>query len=239
MRRDKIYSLIDGNVETSKFSPIYDYFMMVVIIVSLVPLAFKAKTKVFDVIDLVTVSIFIIDYILRFITADKHLKKGAISFLLYPITPMAIVDLISILPSISVLSSGFKIFKLFRLFRTFRVFKAFKMFRYSKSVFRIINVVKKQKTALTAVLTFAVGYILIASLIVFNVEPDTFNNFFDAIYWATVSLTTVGYGDIYPVSAAGRIVTMASSFIGVAIVALPSGILTAGYMQELEDDQED
>ncbi|MBE6828181.1 MAG: ion transporter [Ruminococcaceae bacterium] len=239
MKRDKIYSLIDGDVGTNKLSPVYDYFMMVIIIISLIPLAFKTKTIAFDIIDAVTVTVFIIDYILRFITADKHLEKGALSFLLYPITPLAIVDLISILPSLSILSSGFRIFKLFRLFRTFRVFKAFKMLRYSKSVIIILNVIKKQKTALIAVLSFAIGYILIASLVVFNVEPDTFNSFFDAIYWATVSLTTVGYGDIYPISSAGRIVTMVSSFIGIAIVALPSGILTAGYMNEIKNSDDE
>lgn len=68
---------------------------------------------------------------------------------------------------------------------------------------------------------------------IFNIEPQSFRNFFDAIYWATVSLTTVGYGDIYPVTDAGRIITMISSFIGIAIVALPAGIITAGYMNEI------
>jgi len=238
MVRNKIYSLIDGDAETNKWSPIYDYFMMIVIIISLIPLAFKTKSTVFDIIDIITVTIFIIDYIARFITADKYLKKGLLSFLIYPITPLAIIDLISILPSLTILSSGFRILKIFRLFRTFRVFKAFKMFRYSKSVIIIMNVIKKQKTALLAVLSFAVGYILIASLVVFNVEPETFNNFFDALYWATVSLTTVGYGDIYPISSAGRIVTMVSSFIGIAIVALPSGILTAGYMDEIKNNND-
>ena len=75
-------------------------------------------------------------------------------------------------------------------------------------------------------------------MIVFNVEPDTFSNFFDAVYWACVSLTTVGYGDIYPVSTAGRIFTMLSSIVGIAIVALPSGIITAGYMDALRDQQD-
>ena len=79
----------------------------------------------------------------------------------------------------------------------------------------------------------AFGYILIAALVIFNVEPQTFDNFFEAIYWACVSLTTMGYGDIYPVTAAGRLVTMVSSFVGIAIVALPSGIITAGYMDEI------
>ena len=64
-------------------------------------------------------------------------------------------------------------------------------------------------------------------------EPDSFDTFFDAVYWATVSLTTVGYGDIYPVTGIGRVVTMLSSIFGIAIIAMPSGIITAGFMEEL------
>lgn len=78
-------------------------------------------------------------------------------------------------------------------------------------------------------------YVIISALIVFNVEPDTFGTFFDAIYWACVSLTTVGYGDIYPVTVVGRLVAMISSIFGISIVALPSGIITAGYMDQLKE----
>ena len=73
----------------------------------------------------------------------------------------------------------------------------------------------------------------ISALIIISVEPDTFNSFFDAIYWATVSLTTVGYGDIYATSMTGKVITMVSSVFGIAIVALPAGIITAGYMDEI------
>ena len=79
----------------------------------------------------------------------------------------------------------------------------------------------------------AAAYVMISALVIFNAEPDTFDTFFDAIYWATVSLTTMGYGDIYPVTTIGRIVTMVSSVFGIAIIALPSGIITAGLMEEI------
>lgn len=88
-----------------------------------------------------------------------------------------------------------------------------------------------------AVLYLAIGYIFVCTLIIFNVEPDSFNTFFDAIYWATISLTTVGYGDIYPITTLERIITMVSSFMGIAIVALPASIITAGYMKEIESDK--
>lgn len=83
----------------------------------------------------------------------------------------------------------------------------------------------------------AVGYIIVSALIIYNVEGDSFATFFDAIYWATVSLTTVGYGDIYPVTTAGRIITMISSMFGIAIVALPAGIITAGYLDALNEEK--
>lgn len=84
----------------------------------------------------------------------------------------------------------------------------------------------------------AIGYIFLTSLILFNVEPDTFDSFFDAIYWACVSLTTVGYGDLYPVSAAGRVIAMISSLVGIAIIALPAGIITGGYIDVMREEKE-
>ena len=174
---------------------------------------------------------------LRWITADyKYDKKSVVSFVRYPFGIFAIIDIVSILPSISVLNSGFKLLRIFRMARAFRVFRAFKMFRYSKSVKIIASVFKKSKESLIAVGTLAIAYIVISALIVFNVEPESFNNFFDAIYWATVSLTTVGYGDIYPITTIGRIVTMVSSVFGIAIVALPAGIITAGDMNEIDKE---
>ena len=155
----------------------------------------------------------------------------------YPFTPWAIIDLVSILPAINVLNNGFKLFRLFRIIRTLRVFRVFKALRYSKSIIVIVDVIKRSKDALYAVCTFAVAYTIITALIIFNVEGDTFTTFFDAIYWATVSLTTVGYGDIYPVTTAGKIITMISSIFGIAIVALPAGIITAGYMDAINESK--
>lgn len=238
--RERIYQIIEKSEGEDKISTAYDTFMMVMIILSLVPLAFKSDNIVFFIIDKVAMVVFIIDYLLRWMTADfKFGKKSVWSFVRYPFSFMAIIDLLSILPSMSIINSGFKALRVLRMIRAFRVFRMFKAFRYSSS-FRIIgNVVKKSKKSLIAVGVLAAGYIVLSALIVFNVEPDSFVTFFDAIYWATVSLTTVGYGDIYPVSTLGRIVTMVSSIFGIAVVALPAGIVTAGYMSEIEKEKKD
>lgn len=238
--RQKIYSIINPNDNNNnKISSVYDFIMMATIIISIIPLAFKETNLLFQWIDYVTVAIFIIDYILRLLVADYKLNKSVTSFFIYPITPMAIIDLISILPSLTVLNSGFKLLKLFRLLRTLKVLRAFKFLRYSKSFEIISNVFKKQKRILSAVATMAIAYVLISALVIYNVEPESFNTFFDAIYWATISLTTVGYGDIYPITTIGRIVTMISSVFGIAIIALPSGVITAGYLAEVNKDNEE
>ena len=237
--RKRLFEIIETSQGNDILSSFYDYMMIAVIITSLVPLAFKQTTPIFVVIEKVTVFIFIVDYLLRLLTADYKLKKGWLSFIIYPFTIMALIDLLCILPSFTSLAPGFKLFKVLRLLRAFRVLRAAKMLRYSKSVLLITDVMKEQKSPLIAVCVLAISYILISALVIFNVEPDTFGNFFDAIYWATVSLTTVGYGDIYPVSEAGRVITMISSFFGIAVIALPAGIITAGFMDKLHEKQEE
>lgn len=238
--RKRLFEIIEASKEGDVASSVYDSIILVTVITSLVPLAFKDQAAAFYIIDKISVTIFIIDYLLRWCTADyKFSKRGLIPFIKYPFTFMAIVDMISILPSITLMSSAFKVFRVFRMlkvmrvFRTLRVFRVFKAARYSRSMDIIANVIMNSKEALAAVGTLAVLYVLISALIVFNIEPDTFGNFFEAIYWATVSLTTVGYGDIYPVTSTGKFVAMLSSVFGIAVVALPSGIITAGYLEEL------
>lgn len=237
MSRKRIFEIIEKSEGDDLLSHIYDISMIIVIVVSLIPLAFKHESTFLKTTDRITVTVFIVDYFLRWITADyRFKKKGLSSFIKYPFSGMAIIDLLSILPSLSLLNNGFKLLRVLRMIRAMRVFRVFKAMRYSKSFEIIGNVMHSSKDSLMAVCALAGGYVLISALIIFNVEPDSFNSFFDAIYWATVSLTTVGYGDIYPISTMGRIITMVSSVFGIAIVALPAGIITAGYMNELNKD---
>lgn len=215
----------------------YGIFMIACIVISIVPMAFKSEPLMFTVLDYCTAAVFLFDYIARWVTADFGFSGLRNPFWKYPIQPIAVIDLLSILPSVRILNDGFRLLKLFRLMRTLKVMRAFKLVRYSKNLQIILNVFRKQRDALLAVLWLAAAYILVSALVVFNVEPDTFSDFFEAIYWATVSLTTMGYGDIYPVSPAGRVVTMLSSLFGIAIIALPAGIVTAGYMEEITKEE--
>jgi voltage-gated potassium channel len=243
MNRTRLFEIIEKGKQSDKWSIVYDCFMFVTIAASLVPLMFVEDHMAFRYLESVTVTIFIIDYLLRWSTADLKLGKRGKSFLLYPVTPMAIIDLLSILPGLSLLGSGFKILRITRLFKILRIFK---FLRYSNKLIILWHVIKKEKGVLLSVLVISVFYIFITALIMFNAEPHinpdtgkaTFANFFDALYWATVTLTTVGYGDICPVTDIGRCVSMLSSLFGVAVIALPSGVITASYLDELRKSKE-
>lgn len=236
--RKRLFEILEVGKEDDYLSRAYDFAMIGIILASVFPLGFKSTYQWMLVVDLITTCIFIVDYILRWFTAD-YKYKSKLGFLKYPFGFMAIIDLISILPSLFTINSGFRLFKLFRLLRSFKVFRVFKLFRYSKSISIILNVFRKQKDTLITIAGLSFGYVLISALIILNVEPETFNTYFDALYWAMVSLTTVGYGDIYPVTIAGKIITMISAVLGIAIVALPAGVITAGLMEEIEESKKD
>ena len=242
--RKKIYQLIERSTGGNKLSLAYDILMLVTIIVSIIPLTFAKDHPAFHYIEHITVSIFIVDYLLRWLTADYRLGKKGWSFVLYPFTGWAIIDLLSILPGLNVLADSFKLFRMTRLLRVLRLLK---LIRYTDKIQVLVNVIYKERKVLVSVLVISMFYVFLTALIMFNAEPhfdpengtETFGTFFDALYWATVTLTTVGYGDMIPVTDIGRFISMVSSLFGVAIIALPSGVITASYLDELRKGREE
>lgn len=240
--RKRVYEIIEQGRDNDWCSYAYDVIMLIAITASIIPLTFVEFYKCFIIIESITVTLFIIDYILRWITADFRLGRKKVSFLIYPFTGWAIIDILSILPGLHILGSGFKILRISRLLRILRLFK---FIRYSDKIQVLGKVIRKERAILLTVLGIAVFYVFLTALVMFNVEPHinpntgvvTFDNFFDALYWATVTLTTVGYGDVTPVTDIGRFISMISSLFGVAIIALPSGVITASYLDELRNSK--
>lgn len=233
--RKLIYEVIEPASKATVWSQVYDICMMILILCSIVPLAFRTELPVFDMLDKVSVSFFILDYVLRWLTADYAMpdRKGWRAFLAYPFTAFAIVDMLSIIPSFNIGSRALKVFRVARLLKILRVFK---FIRYSENVRLLLKVLRKEKSILLTVMCIAIAYIFTTALVMFNVEDsEMFADYFDALYWATTTLTTVGYGDICPQTDLGRIISMLSSLMGVAIIALPSGVITASYLDELRE----
>lgn len=231
--RKRIYDIINKDEGAGGIGYTYDIIMLTAIVVSIIPLTFHGQPPFFVVTEKITVSIFIVDYILRWMTADyKFGKCSFASFARYPFSFMAIIDLLSILPGFNILGNSFKALRISRMLRIIRMAR---FFRYSKQFNLLFMVLKKERSVLLSVLVIALMYIFTTALIMFNAgDEEIFDTFFKALYWATTTLTTVGYGDIYPVSDMGRLISMISAIFGVAIIALPSGIITASYLEELK-----
>lgn len=227
------------------YARLYDIVMLLAITAGVFPLMFRAHISGFQFLNLFSSVCFIVDYLLRWMTADYESKSSdkLKAFIVYPFTPMAIIDLLSILPLFHLLNPTFKVARLSRLLMTLRVFK---VIRYFEPLEIVLTVIRSQMKVLLTVLSLALFYIFITALIMFNAEEDInpetgkylFDTFFEAFYWSVCTLTTVGYGDLYPISTIGRVISIISSMVGIAIVALPSGIITAGYMDEMRTRRE-
>ena len=244
LKREKLYRVVEPRNKENYSSRVYDIVMLIAIAMGILPLMFRTQVRLFWYFDLISAICFIIDYLLRWCTADFDSKRGKVAaFLIYPFTPMATIDLLSILPIFNLLGPTFKVFRVSRLLKILRIFK---VVRYFEPLEIIIAVIRKQSKILMTVLSLAFFYIFITALIMFNAEEDInpetgkylFDSFFDAFYWAACTLTTVGYGDLYPISDIGRAISIVSAMVGIAIIALPSGIITAGYMDELKNRRE-
>ena len=242
--RERIYRMVEPRNKESLASSTYDIVMLIAIALGILPLMFRTQYKIFWFFDLFSGLCFIVDYILRWCTADYESKRSKVAaFAIYPFTPMAIIDILSILPVFNLLTPSFKLFRVSRLLKILRIVK---VIRYFEPLEIIMAVIRKQSKILLTVLSLAFFYIFITALIMFNAEEQVdpltgkvlFDDFFDAFYWASCTLTTVGYGDLYPISDTGRVISIISSMVGIAIIALPSGIVTAGYMDELRSRKE-
>ena len=230
-KKKRIYEVIEVSNIGDLSSRAYDVMITVAVIVGLLPMTLKSENTYTKIIELLTSLLFFIDYCVRVYTADYKMGyKSKKAYLAYVCTPLAILDLLSIVPVISLFLPGLTGIRLLKLFRFFRVFK---LVRYSKTMIVISNVIRKVKKQLFAVLILITIYIFVSAMLVFQLEPDLFNSFFDALYWATISITTIGYGDISPVTPIGRMITMISALVGMAVIALPTGIITAAYMNEI------
>lgn len=232
MVRKKLFKIVEKDTTYYEW---YDILILICIWISIIPLTFKEQNNFTYILTILTTIVFVIDYILRWITSDFRLKKGISSFIKYPFTISAIFDLVVILSCFSEIFNSSYILRIFSIFRILRIAKTL---RYSSKFEIIKSVVNKNKKILEVVCGFTAGFIFISALIMFQFENQSFKNFFEAIYWSTTVLTTVGYGDICPKTEIGRLISIISSLVGIAFVALPTGIITSGFVEELNKEKE-
>ena len=244
--RKKLYDMVSTGVTDSRLNQAYDIISTVALLINL----FAAFASTFDsmeanyggaldVIEAVTVAFFAVDYVLRIIAAPEqypgYSTGRAISK--YALSGYGIIDFLSFVPYYlpTFFPSGVAVF---RMLRVIRIFRLFRINAYSDSLSLIGKVIKSKKNQILASVFIIILLILASSLCMYSVEheaqPEVFKNAFSAIWWATSTLLTVGYGDIYPITFMGQAIGIVITFLGVGLVAIPTGILSAGFIEEYQ-----
>lgn len=193
----------------------------------------------FQIFEIFSVSVFTVEYLLRLwaCTCIEKYKNPVTGRIRYALTPMAMVDLLAILPFYLPLLIPFDL-RSIRALRLFRLFRMFKMGRYSKALKSLGNVFIERKEEIVIAVFFEIVLLVIASTLIYFVEneaqPEKFSSIPAAMWWGIATLTTVGYGDVYPVTPAGKLLGGIIAFLGISMFALPAGILASGFIEEIK-----
>lgn len=218
---------------------IFDYFIQIIILISLFTFGYETfpdnseETKaILKKVDIVTVIIFSIEYLLRLYVSNKKLK--------YVFSFFGIIDLIAILPFyLGVVVD----LRSLRTLRIFRVFRTLKLIRFNKALnrFDIAFQLVKEELVLFVVLTFILIFLSATGIYFFehDEQPEIFSSIFDSLWWAIVTLTTVGYGDVYPVTIGGKVFTFFVLIIGIGIVTFPANLIATALSKarSIEDEE--
>jgi voltage-gated potassium channel len=245
LTKKRVYEIIEVAQDDDSASRTFDSFMMVLICLNIAVVIIETLKSIktghivwFSIFDITSTLIFTIEYIVRLwaCTADPryaHPIKGRIR---YALTPLALIDLIAILTFYLplLLPVDLRVVRAFRLFRLLRVLK---LSRYSESIQVLGNVVRSKKEELFICMFTGMILLVVASSTMYLVEneaqPDAFASIPKAMWWGVTTLTTVGYGDVYPVTPVGRLVGAIVSILGIGMFALPAGILASGFAEEI------
>ncbi len=238
----RTFEIVEKGKDGDKASKIFDDFIILVICINVFSIFLetfsieKEVSKIFKIIEIVSVIIFTIEYLLRLWTApllfpEKSKMKARIKYIF---SFMALIDLLAILPFYFpfIIKIDLRILRALRLVRLFRLFK---MNRYTKAMSSVFSVIKNKSSELISAIFVVFILMLISSVFMYTIEspvqPDVFKNGFSGIWWAVATFTTVGYGDIYPVTTAGKIISMIMAILGIALVAVPTGIISSGFIE--------
>lgn len=197
--------------------------------------------KIGGIVETISVVIFTIEYILRLWVADLSYPElpPFRARLKYIRSFAAVIDLVSLLPSfISAMSANFMGL---RMLRVLRLLRAFKLNRYTHALHDIGEVFRKKASQLISSMLVVTFLMVISSVLMYDAEheaqPEVFDNALSGLWWAIATLTTVGYGDIYPVTAIGRVMSAIIALLGIGLVAVPTGIITAGFSEHISQKQ--
>lgn len=244
--KKRVYEILEKAKEGDKASRIFDIFISVLIISNVIAVIFGTVENIQNKIpfflirfEIVSVIIFSVEYILRVwtCTEDPKYRHWFLGRVKYIFSYLALVDLFAILPFYLPLIKGLDL-RFIRILRIFRIFRLFKLGRYSKALLTVGEVLKERKEELSVTFTIVIVLLILSSSLMFYVEhnsqPDVFPSIPATFWWAVATLTTVGYGDVYPVTILGKILGGVIAILGIGMFALPTGILGAGFVERIK-----
>jgi len=245
----KVYNLIRDDDENNLASNIFDGCIIFLIITNVILVLLDTfdmpslYQSVSSKIELISVIIFTIEYLLRVWTATYIYPNDnpALARLRYACSFMAIIDLLAVLPFYIpfIIPVDLRILRVLRMVRLLRIFK---FNRYTDSMKIIGKVFKERASQLISSFFVIFLLMIIASVLMCDIEksaqPDKFNNAISGLWWAVATFTTVGYGDIYPITTMGKILSGVIAILGIGLVAVPTGIISAGFIEQVENKKE-
>lgn len=242
--RNRWFQLLDGDQAFSLKGKLINGFIIALIVLNVVGVILETVPEIgkefgpyFQILEIFSVAIFTLEYLTRFWISAENPKfgPGLKGKLRYVFSPIALIDLIVILPFYLSLFISIDL----RYLRLLRLLRLLKLTHYIRSMDVFLKVVTSELASLASAVFAVLVLVVLAACVMFALEhkaqPEAFKSVLDAIWWAVVTLTTVGYGDITPVTAGGKILAIMIMLLGVGTVALPAGMLAARFSEELQN----
>ncbi len=249
MIKDKIYKLVEKGSHGHKHNLIFDYTILILILLSIVSIILESDKEInakysefLIAFDIFSIIIFTIEYLMRIYVSDiTHPSESRIkSARKFIFSTYGLIDLLAILPFYlpMLIKMDLRVLRALRLTRFLRILK---INRYNDSLNLIWTVVKEKKAELTVTGFVTLLVLLLSSFLMFYAEgdkqPKAFPNIFATFWWAIATLTTVGYGDVYPVTGLGKLISGLIAILGIGLVALPTGLISAGFINKIKDSK--
>ena len=247
--KKRVFEIISKAEDGDTASKVFDWTIMALIALSILSIILESFASiygkyrsVFQVFEVITVVVFTAEYLLRIWTADLLFPEEKHPRIKYIFSFMALIDLLAILPFyVPFISADLRFLRMMRLFRLFRLLRVFKLGRYIEALQIIVKVIRTSGPQLIMSVVICFFVMLFSAIIMYTVEnpvqPEQFPNVISSLWWAICTLTTVGYGDVYPVTHIGRFFASIISLVGIGIIAIPTGIIAAGFSQVISKDE--
>jgi voltage-gated potassium channel len=242
-----IYKIVERGSRRYWVNILFDYLIISLIILNVFAIAIEtignldpSFNRVLKIFEILSVSVFTIEFCMRIYVSDlTHPSKSKFkSILKFVLSGYGLIDLFAILPFYIpfIIKIDLRFIRVLRLIRFFRILK---ISRYNTTLKLIGSVIKDKKTELGMTLFVTSLILVIASFLMYHIEgpiqPDKFPNVFATLWWAIATLTTIGYGDVYPITGLGKLLSGCIALMGIGLVALPTGIISAGFIGKLNE----